>query len=323
LNASRGSVSEAAAASMNGSSDLMYDKKAPGIERLADRMLNNDRLMASAHDRLMSSQNERLMASANRNSLMKPPPGLVQPAPNGGAVNPANVSAALADYERKKVMASKAIEQEPSGETRNPTDFWSGLGFSRSMPDSVIRDRLKQNGVRYDGPNMATTYEQQESDEDGDPWKDSSNHGNQQLPQELINKIEVYGDILSTSLGRTTNPIEPPAPPPPQVPVSTPENSDMAELFRKLGLDKYTDLFLQQEIDLATFATLNDQDLKELGISTFGARKKMLLAIADLQKSRQKYFSPTPGSNNPFRSTSASDGPFPFRHDMISRSGRW
>ena len=43
-----------------------------------------------------------------------------------------------------------AIEQEPSGETRNPTDFWSGLGFSRSMPDSVIRDRLKQNGVRYD-----------------------------------------------------------------------------------------------------------------------------------------------------------------------------
>lgn len=41
---------------------------------------------------------------------------------------------------------------------------------------------------RYDGPNMATTYEQQESDEDGDPWKDSSNHGNQQLPQELINK---------------------------------------------------------------------------------------------------------------------------------------
>ena len=107
LNASRGSVSEAAAASMNSSSDLMYDKKAPGIERLSDRMLNNDRLMASAHVRLMSSQSERLMASANRNSLMKPPPGLVQPAPNGGAVNPANVSAALADYERKKVMASK------------------------------------------------------------------------------------------------------------------------------------------------------------------------------------------------------------------------
>lgn len=111
LNASRGSVSEAAAvnASMNNSSgDLVFDKKAPGIERLAERMLNNDRLMASAHDRLMSSQNDRLMASANRcSNLMKPPPGLTQP-PNG-AVNPANVTAALADYERKKVMASKGI----------------------------------------------------------------------------------------------------------------------------------------------------------------------------------------------------------------------
>lgn len=34
------------------------------------------------------------------------------------------------------------------------------------------------------------------------------------------------------------------------------------------------------QIDLATFITLSDQDLKELGISTFGARRKMLLAIA-------------------------------------------
>jgi hypothetical protein len=34
------------------------------------------------------------------------------------------------------------------------------------------------------------------------------------------------------------------------------------------------------QIDLATFLTLTDQDLKELGITTFGARRKMLLAIA-------------------------------------------
>lgn len=82
------------------------------------------------------------------------------------------------------------------------------------------------------------------------------------------------------------------------------ENSEMTDLFRKLGLEKYTELFQQQEvcmtpfqrifgmllvicigvllsqIDLATFLTLDDQDLKELGINTFGARRKMLLAIA-------------------------------------------
>jgi len=35
-----------------------------------------------------------------------------------------------------------------------------------------------------------------------------------------------------------------------------------------------------RQIDLATFLTLSDQDLKDLGISTFGARRKMLTAIA-------------------------------------------
>lgn len=112
LNASRGSVSEAAAAAMNGGDDSMFDKKTMGIERLANRLLSNDRLMASANDRLMSSQNnDRLMASANRGNgaSMKPPPGIAQP-PNG-AVNPANVSAALADYERKKVMATKGTSK--------------------------------------------------------------------------------------------------------------------------------------------------------------------------------------------------------------------
>lgn len=34
------------------------------------------------------------------------------------------------------------------------------------------------------------------------------------------------------------------------------------------------------QIDLQTFLTLTDQDLKELGITTFGARRKMLLAIS-------------------------------------------
>ena len=34
------------------------------------------------------------------------------------------------------------------------------------------------------------------------------------------------------------------------------------------------------QIDLATFLTMTDNDLKELGITTFGARRKMLIAIA-------------------------------------------
>ena len=104
LNASRSSMNEASASAASEG----YDAKAPGIERFANRLMSNERLMASANDRLMSSQNDRLMSSVNRSSgLVKPPPGITQP-PNG-AVNPANVTAALADYERKKVMATKGI----------------------------------------------------------------------------------------------------------------------------------------------------------------------------------------------------------------------
>jgi len=33
---------------------------------------------------------------------------------------------------------------------------------------------------------------------------------------------------------------------------------------------------------MASFLTLTDADLKELGITTFGARRKLLLAIAGL-----------------------------------------
>lgn len=39
-------------------------------------------------------------------------------------------------------------------------------------------------------------------------------------------------------------------------------------------------LLVHPQIDLQTFLTLTDQDLKELGITTFGARRKMLLAIS-------------------------------------------
>ena len=47
--------------------------------------------------------------------------------------------------------------------------------------------------------------------------------------------------------------------------------------FHFQGLAKYTDLFLRQEIDLRTFATLSEDDLKEVGVQTFGARKKLMM----------------------------------------------
>jgi len=45
------------------------------------------------------------------------------------------------------------------------------------------------------------------------------------------------------------------------------------------------------QIDLQTFLTLTDQDLKELGITTFGARRKMLLAISGTREEKHVLFS--------------------------------
>lgn len=62
--------------------------------------------------------------------------------------------------------------------------------------------------------------------------------------------------------------------------IRLPENIN--ELFKCLNLEKYTESFLEQEIDIPTFLTMTDNDLRELGVNTFGARRKMTVAIRDL-----------------------------------------
>ncbi|EDO31985.1 predicted protein, partial [Nematostella vectensis] len=54
----------------------------------------------------------------------------------------------------------------------------------------------------------------------------------------------------------------------------------LQSLFDRLGLAKYFGKFQEQEIDLQTFMTLTEDDLKEIGVSTFGPRRKLLMAIS-------------------------------------------
>lgn len=43
-------------------------------------------------------------------------------------------------------------------EVRTPTNTWSGLGFSKSMPAETIKELRRANHVSYK-PTMSTTYE--------------------------------------------------------------------------------------------------------------------------------------------------------------------
>ena len=63
----------------------------------------------------------------------------------------------------------------------------------------------------------------------------------------------------------------------------------MGLYYTSASLDMYVALSVRfrgfpLQIDLQTFLTLTDNDLRELGISTFGARRKMLLAIAGMSE---------------------------------------
>ena len=191
------------------------------------------------------------------------------------------------DYEERKLMATKAMQKKPEGESRTPTDLWSGMGFSKSMPGEAIRERLARQlqSMQLCDPNMTTTYEsnseQMMEDIESDPWKDQQTiHHKKPInpaPGEYPSPRKKYDMCLSSSNHVDSATL-------PSVKPWWSNTIELAELFSKLGLGKYTDLFQQQEIDLSTFLTLTDQDLRELGVSTFGARRKMLLAITDLNK---------------------------------------
>uniref|UniRef100_A0A8C8FPW9 BicC family RNA binding protein 1 n=1 Tax=Oncorhynchus tshawytscha TaxID=74940 RepID=A0A8C8FPW9_ONCTS len=286
------------------------DKRAPGSERAAERA---------------AQQNER---------------DRIRLAPHSSFANMQGQLEAL-EYEQKKLLATKAMLKKPVvTEVRTPTNTWSGLGFSKSMPAETIKELRRANHVPYK-PTMSTTYEGSPlslsrsgsregvgNGSDSDNWRDRNGGGNCLpshaefpvsvcSPKRKQNKSEHYlsssnyMDCISSITGSNGCSLQ-----------SSLKGSDLPELFSKLGLGKYTDVFQQQEIDLQTFLTLTDQDLKELGITTFGARRKMLLAISELNKNRRKLF------EAPIRSSFLEGGASgrlsrQFHADMASVSGRW
>lgn len=61
---------------------------------------------------------------------------------------------------------------------------------------------------------------------------------------------------------------------------------DMQSLLISLGLEHYIDTFHINEVDLDVFATMTPENLTTLGIQAFGARKKLLMAIHQLNASK-------------------------------------
>jgi hypothetical protein len=67
---------------------------------------------------------------------------------------------------------------------------------------------------------------------------------------------------------------------------------DVAAWLSRLGLEQYAELFRDNDIDGEILRVMTADDLKELGISSFGHRRRLLAAITALGASPL----PTPGT---------------------------
>ncbi|XP_070959102.1 bicaudal C homolog 2 [Oncorhynchus clarkii lewisi] len=232
------------------------------------------------------------------------------------------------DYEMKKLLATRAMQRNPVvTEVRTPTDTWSGLGFSKSMPAEAVKE-LRNVSRRSYKPYLANTGQQQQTwgpqnvkekvsnGSNSENWRDrrgssspifpspssssssspsnfsssfsstssfpafasSTNRPRNDKTSESFLSCSNYFECMSSVRALTAS----------QLSSSPQPMDDLPELLSQLGMGKYIDVFQQQEIDFQTFLTLSDEDLKEVGVSTFGARRKMLLAISDLNKSKRK-----------------------------------
>ncbi|XP_030382478.1 protein bicaudal C [Scaptodrosophila lebanonensis] len=85
------------------------------------------------------------------------------------------------------------------------------------------------------------------------------------------------------------------------------QHKDIHMLLTNLGLEHYIKIFVLNEIDLDIFTTLTEENLMELGITAFGARKKLLGAIYTLTNDTASNGMPS-SSSSPRFSGSAAPG---------------
>ncbi|XDV37704.1 hypothetical protein PO909_007267, partial [Leuciscus waleckii] len=230
------------------------------------------------------------------------------------------------EYERKKLLATQAMQQTPVvTEVRTPTDTWAGLGFSKSMPTDAVRE-LRAVSRRCYRPyiNQQQVWSSQNGSDSGN-WRERRGSASSSPPSSSSSSFLAYslssartseGYMTSSEGGATVSRHLIGSSPSPA------HADDLIELLAQLGLEKYIDIFQQQEIDYQTFLTLSDEDLKEVGVNTFGARRKMILAITDLSKKRT--FPEAPTVKAGYLEGGAS-GRLPriMDEDLAAKSNRW
>jgi hypothetical protein len=80
---------------------------------------------------------------------------------------------------------------------------------------------------------------------------------------------------------------------------------ELGDWLRSLGLERYEAAFRENEIDDTVLPNLTGEDLKDLGVSIVGHRRKLLDAIAALRANREPKTAPA-GPKSPAQPTFAT-----------------
>lgn len=143
--------------------------------------------------------------------------------------------------------------------------------FDHDMP--TMRSSSSSEGLPHaSGLNWEGSVE---SNEDSDQCKKSSSrravkgHHSKSKSRHGISNAAHSGGLVNCG------PLSPAGLPP-----SYTGPKDLAEFLEQIGFAKYLSLLEEQDIDLRIFLTLTENDLKEIGITLFGPKRKMTSAIA-------------------------------------------
>ncbi|CAG0882875.1 unnamed protein product [Darwinula stevensoni] len=178
------------------------------------------------------------------------------------------------DYERKQLLANRAMQEPVQRDVpRIPTSTWSGLGFSRSA--NIPSASVSSTSPPRSQPQPDPAWPGDSGGGGGDavfrdpPGVDEDRLGLRRKLDFLITPSRLSASNHMDAVNVHLSPIS--------------QHDSLPELLAKLGLGKFADLLEKQDVDVGTFRTMTEEDLQKLGVRTFGARRKMLLAIQGIQ----------------------------------------
>lgn len=193
------------------------------------------------------------------------------------------------DYEQKKLLAAKAMKSKPNpGEYRVPTSAWSGYGLSQTIPPIVaaeLNQELTNTGSSSSNGSSSnltstTTTTNAATSHPSDLWKEPTTPVfSREIDFGIVSGKDRVGQIgISSSNYMEHTPVS-------HLKLITSQRySDLTTMLTSVGLEKYIRLFTSHEVDMATFPSLTDKDLCEIGITAWGARRKIMLLIAEMNK---------------------------------------